>query len=247
MLKILSSVDRHQPFEELYLKVRSREGRVVDDAQLGRLPHIGAGDASNYKEWRARAASLRRLQQYLTMTEGHRKVLDIGCGNGWAAARLAENANLHITAVDINMPELEQADRVFRKPNLQFCYGDIFGDIFPEGSFDLIILNSSAQYFSPIETLVERLFYFLRDDGEIHILDTPFYKEEELEAARARTEAYYGALGFPGMAANYHHHAISSLSSYRFKLMNGNSLLTKIRSLISGNSLNRFPWIRITK
>jgi len=211
------------------------------------LPHISSRESPNFAEWQTRAASLKKLQRHFKSIDRPKRLLDVGCGNGWAAAGLAENKRLEVSAVDINMRELEQADRVFQKPNLQFYFGDIFKDIFQESSFDIIVLNSSAQYFPDIKALVERLFYFLKKGGELHIIDTPLYKDEELAQARNRTEAYYRSLRIPEMAQHYYHHKLTALASFKHVLHKERGMYSKIGSIFRTKSPRNFIWVIIRK
>ena len=55
----------------------------------------------------------------------------------------------------------------------------------------------------------------LKARGEIHILDSPLYSIDALPGARERSRQYYENLGFPEMAANYHHHSAEALTAYR--------------------------------
>ena len=244
-MQYLSIVDHHAPFEELYLKVRARENRLLADEVVARLPDISPEMSPNYKEWKARSGSFKRLKKYFQSTKESKALLDVGCGNGWAAAGLAGNELLEVAAVDVNEEELLQAERIFQKPNLLFYYGNIFEDIFPPSSFDFIVLNSSAQYFEDLKTLVERLFYFLKKGGEIHILDTPFYSDSEWEVAKSRTQSYFRSIGCPEMAKHYFHHRLAELAPFKYETVSKKGILDKLRSPFSDQVPANFIWIKI--
>jgi SAM-dependent methyltransferase len=233
-------------FEEAYLRIRDKEHRLLDDTTVAMLPRIPAAHPL-HREWKARAASFERLRKYLYKVKQHVELLDVGCGNGWAAAALAATVDLNVSALDVNVAELEQAARIFRKPNLQFYYGDVFEDIFPEKSFDYIVLNASAQYFPDLRGLIERLFYFLKDIGEIHIIDTPLYADDEVEAARKRTLEYYTSMGCPELSGHYFHHTFSIIKGFRFEVLSGGGLLKKLISLLQASVPVNFTWVRIMK
>jgi SAM-dependent methyltransferase len=245
-MQYLSSIEPSAPFEQLYLKIRRDEGRVLDDTTVAMLPDVSKEQVPNYKDWQARAASFKRLKRYFdTALNGPKELLDVGCGNGWAAGGLADNKLLNVSAVDVNLQELQQAERVFRAPNLAFYYGDIFGDIFPRGHFDFIVLNASEQYFSDLQGLVERLFFFLKADGEIHIVDTPFYGDEEVAAAKERSRIYFDGLGVPQMAEHYFHHRLSDLSGFKYEILNSAGLWDTLRARFVPSLPRHFRWIRI--
>lgn len=246
-MQYLSNANSSAPFEDLYLKVRASEGRVLDDDIVALLPNVGKRHVANYKEWQARSASFRRLKKYFDSVTVRKNLLDIGCGNGWGAAGLAGNKLLRVSAVDVNIQELQQAERVFSAPNLAFYYGDIFQDIFPAGQFDFIVLNASAQYFEDLKGLVHRLLFFLKENGEVHIIDTPFYRDEEVAAAKERTRVYFDGLGVPEMAPHYFHHKLSDLSGFSYEILNKAGWWRKLKSRVVPAIPEHFKWIRIRK
>jgi SAM-dependent methyltransferase len=246
-VQYLSPQKRDDHFEALYLKVRQQEHRLLDDATVARLPNIGK-DHPKHKEWQARAASFKRFQRMMNATKRPLEILEVGCGNGWGCAALARNPLLHVSGVDVNAHELEQAARLFQKPNLQFYYGDIFEDIFPAGSFDIILLNAAVQYFPDFAGLIRRLFYFLKDDGAIHIRDTPFYEDDEIAAAKARTEDYYKSMGVAALSEHYFHHRRAELEQFHTEILSqGGGLMYKIQSLFRPSLPANFIWARICK
>jgi len=230
-------------FETNYLKVRQAESRVLSDKDVAELPVLR--NNPHTKEWEKRARSAKRLQKYFaSFPKGN--VLDLGCGNGWFTALLAENKNLEIVGMDVNIAELKQAVRVLQHTNLSFVFGDIFKVQFSENSFDYITLNASIQYFENLELLMNRLFKLLRSNGEIHIIDSPFYKNSELANAKARTVEYYTNMGFPKMSHAYFHHSWPEISKWNIEI------LYKIKKQnVLSKFLNKadmpFPWIKIKK
>jgi len=105
----------------------------------------------------------------------------------------------------------------------------------------LILLNSTVQYFSDLNKLIRRLFEFLKEDGEIHIIDSPFYTESERVNARKRTESYFEKLNVPEMIEYYHHHSYSELKTFKHKILYKPSMLNFIKRD------SPFPWIRLIK
>ncbi|HEY6083408.1 MAG TPA: hypothetical protein VIU45_08125, partial [Chitinophagaceae bacterium] len=59
----------------------------------------------------------------------------------------------------------------------------------------------------------------LSPEGEIHILDTPFYSATGARDARLRTIAYYTEMGFPRMADYYFHRTLEELQSFHGKIL----------------------------
>jgi len=198
-------------FSGLYLAVREREGRIFPDEQVAGLPDLPRNHPL-HKEWKLRQKSAARFLKYLSKKPACR-ILDVGCGNGWFSNLMAQTGH-RVTGTDVNLPELEQAARVFTSENLDFVYADLFRAKFGE-RFDLIVFNSCLQYFSEVEKILAAMRALLAEGGEIHILDSPFYHPDERENAQMRTSAYYSALGFPEMAAHYFHHFLPQQGSFR--------------------------------
>lgn len=263
--------------EQLYLEVRRREGRIFPDEVVQNLPFISKSN-SYAKEWRWRRRSFQRFLSYCEnlsaphfplleradsyrMTKnvggnagnGNFRILDLGCGNGWMANRLAENPAFEVWAVDVNQQEMEQGTRLFGKENLHFVYADLLslvsrnsvpgdtpGTEFRD-TFDVAVLAASVQYFPDFAELVLVLKKCLKPGGEIHILDSPFYKNEMARAAaQQRTFEYYTKLGVPEMATFYHHHLWSDVENLGG--INLNERLS-IRLLQKIKWLAPFPWV----
>lgn len=226
----------------LYLRVRQKEGRLFPDELAARLPDLPHSHPLA-EEWRARADSAARLTRYLARRKQPLRILDLGCGNGWLARRLADLPSTRVFALDLFSVELKQAARLFSGPHLIFLAADIFHAPFPPASFDAVILASVVQYFPDLPALLRCLRSFLTPRGEIHLLDSPLYREEEIPAARLRTRDYYASLGFPEMAGYYFHHPVSRLDGFspRWLRRPGGLRARLFRAL--GRVVSPFPWV----
>lgn len=230
-----------KPFEEKYLKVREKEGRVLSDDQAKGLPKF-EGSAYLVSEWQMRQKTFNRFVTYLKKNDFSTS-LDIGCGNGWFTNGIHSHTNGTTIGLDVNAEELKQASRIHQKEGLEFCYGDIFQDIFPGGKFELITLNACIQYFPDLPALMEVLYALLEKEGEIHILDSPFYPSSGIKAAQERSRAYYTSVGFPEMADEYYHHSLEILSQFQPKKLYQPNKLNKIL----GRKDSPFSWYRIKR
>ncbi len=235
-------------FEENYLDVRKKEGRLLSDEFVRMLPHLPESHPL-HKEWLHRAATLNRFYTYLSSLKKASTVLDLGCGNGWFCVKLKSvipQANLY--GLDVNKAELIQAAKLFSNDQIVFLHGDIFEDIFETGSFDIIILNSSIQYFPDVKILLNRLLELLSNNGEIHILDSPFYSSgKQQKEAKIRSHDYFTSMGVEGMTEYYHHHTYNSLRDFSFRILYNPKSIRNSLIKISGKKINPFPWIRVTK
>lgn len=226
-------------FSSIYLDVREKEERVYSDKVTSKLPNTSTAH-KYHKEWCMRQKSTKRIKDYLTQKGKPLKILDLGCGNGWFSNQLAEVPNTEVYGVDINDIELEQAARVFKKETLHFIYLDIFSDESRLlNGFDIITINSCIQYFNDFRKTIDVLNSKLNEHGELHIVDSPFYKTEEINHAKERTLDYYHKLGFPEMAGHYYHHSWNDLFDFDTLYRPQNS---KIKKLL-GISDTPFYWI----
>ena len=233
-------------FESIYIEVREKEKRVYSDEEVKHLPNTSNSNPHK-EEWNLRKRPMQRFTNYLQKFSSKINLLDIGCGNGWFSANIARINSNNVYALDVNAIELEQAARVFNFDGLYFIYGNIFDNIFEDLSFDIITLNSSIQYFDDLEKIINRLFYFLIDDGEIHIMDSPIYNLNELVGAKERTARYFISIGLPEMAKHYNHHTFNALKDFNYKtLYNPNAFQNNIKKIF-GFKDSPFPWIIIKK
>ncbi len=206
--------------EQVYLKLRNKEGRLLKDEIVRELPFISK-NSEHFKEWKSRQHALKMLFKYLDEKKDNLTILDLGCGNGWMSAKIADRG-FEVTGVDINSKELEQANRVFSSARLNFEYADILRNP-PLESFDVIILASSIQYFPSITELIETLLTYLNPGGEILIMETHFYSKDEITKAKKRSLQYFNQMEAKEMASFYFHHTLASLESFNYKIIHQNT------------------------
>ena len=237
------TTDKFHSFEQAYIGQRRKEDRVYDDETVANLPNISPNHP-RAGEWALRKHSLEKLNYYLVKKESVDTILEVGCGNGWMAAQLALNLKAEVTGIDINNAELEQAKRIFyTQPNLSFTYGDLRDVVLGDRKFDIIIFAASIQYFSSLSEIITIALKHLSSSGEIHIMDSHFYRLEEVVAARQRTKDYYVSMGFSQLTPHYHHHSIESLNLFNYTILQ-NPYLLKNKLLLNKNP---FHWIAIRK
>jgi ubiquinone/menaquinone biosynthesis C-methylase UbiE len=228
-------------FSNLYIQARKKEGRFYSAKQIAMLPDIEKNH-SHYSEWQMRKKSAMRFVKYLKNKKQPLKILDIGCGNGWFSHLISNVDDTEVIGIDINLTELEQAHAVFKKTNLSFGYADLYENTgLNQLQFDIIVFNSCFQYFENVGKLLGILNGMLSEKGEIHIIDTPFYKVEEVEKAKQRTKNYYQDLGFPEMAEFYFHHRLDDLGKAKIIYKPLPSFLRQLKKE------SPFYWVAIDK
>ena len=225
-------------FEGLYNAVRSLENRIHADETVLLLPHL-ARDHKHNNEWKKREWTSLNFCQYLKKkTTG--TLLEIGCGNGWFSNSIAAHCT-HVFALDVGREELEQAVRCFPSKNIDFICSTDWSKL-PDNTFDHIVFNASMQYFDLTPAFWNHLNRCLTDQGEIHVLDTPFYEKSKIDGAKKRSLNYFSKIGVEKASAYYKHLPWRDLPK-NFELMyTPNKWLQKLDTKRSP-----FPWIRIQK
>lgn len=244
----LSDPEQYKEQEDGYWRVRAREGRLLRDEEVRVLPEISA-EHPLAKEWAARTDSLSRLANYVARMQRGMDILDFGCGNGWLAHQLAALPNVRVYGLDLNRRELTQAARVFfGQPRLKFLYADVFTAPLPPRAFHLVVAASVIQYFADLPALVRRLLELCVPGGELHVLDSPLYAGREVEAARARSLAYYQSKRLEFMAEAYQHHLYRTLEPFRPEVLyNPRTPLNRLAQWWwEEQPRSPFPWLKIT-
>ena len=229
-------------FEEQYVALRREEQRLYTDEQLKRLPDIEALHP-HHGEWQLRKSSCDKLIEYLSNKNRTLDILEVGCGNGWLCSQLSTIDHANITGIDINNIALEQAQKVFANlTNVEFLCAEISEQKIRLRKFDIIVFAASIQYFRSLNEILADALKLLKPAGEIHILDSHFYKSSELEAAVLRSDGYFHSIGFPGMKEYYFHHCVDELRKYDHKVLYNPESVTHLFM----KKKNPFPWICIT-
>ncbi|MBS1509614.1 MAG: class I SAM-dependent methyltransferase [Bacteroidetes bacterium] len=206
-------------FEQQYILLRKKEGRIYSDAELRLLPET-APLHPYHKEWNIRNQSLQKLLKIINRKGGKINILEVGCGNGWLSAKLAQHTKAQITGIDINRLELRQANRIFKAiPNLRFVNGRLQDEQLKDTRFDIILFAASIQYFPSFKKIIHTAMEYLTLQGEIHIVDSPFYLQHELDAAKQRTKNYFTGMGCTGMTAYYFHHCVDDLKRFNARIL----------------------------
>jgi SAM-dependent methyltransferase len=115
---------------------------------------------------------------------------------------------------------LQQAARVFSgDPNLFFAHGDIRSGLLEGRRFDVIIFSASIEYFPSLKRVILACVEYLNTGGEIHIIDTRFYRIAQIEWARKKTQAYYSSFGYPEMADHHFHYTLNDLKPFGYSVL----------------------------
>ncbi|MDX2003556.1 MAG: class I SAM-dependent methyltransferase [Chitinophagales bacterium] len=236
---------------QLFKLLRDKEGQPYSDAELKKLPYVPKNHPQQ-SEWKHRTRSLKRFLKYIHDNPRLKTVLEVGCGNGWftyymASAIAVNETGAKVTAMDIDQSLLERAAKVFARPNLEFVLGDVMQAPLPEKHFDLIVLNGSIQFLPPLHVLMPHLLKLLAPKGEIHIMDSPFYRKANLNNREKQTESYFKGLGLSEITTHYQHHTYEDLKQFSYKLLYNPR---RKRNFVQQLALLKpapYPWIRIVQ
>lgn len=120
---------------------------------------------------------LRRAQQgvvSLLDLRGGIKILDIGCGTGWALKLAADliNNNGSFYGADLSLKMIEKAEENFKgNGNFHFISANAESIPLEDNFFDIIICtNSFHHYLNPLKAM-EEMKRLLRAGGKVYILD----------------------------------------------------------------------------
>ena len=160
----MDAANDHIRFEEQYISLRRKEGRLYTDEEVKQLPGIRETHPLK-NEWAVRKESCRRLVKHLSKKRRPLRILEVGCGNGWLCNQLLKIPQSSVEGIDINATELSQAQRAF--PAIRFAATSI--ESLPAGpTFDAIVFAASFQYFPSPKEILSTCFSLLKKDGEIN-------------------------------------------------------------------------------
>jgi len=112
------------------------------------------------------------LQDFLPRSTRSLLALDVGCGTGAIAVRLAR-LGLHVTLLDQSIPMLDFADRAAREAGvterIALKHGNAtqFASLFPSTSFDVILCHNVLEYVDDPGAVLRSASRALRDPSSV--------------------------------------------------------------------------------
>ena len=112
------------------------------------------------------------LQEFLPQATHSMRALDLGCGTGAIAVRLAR-LGLHVTLLDGSLPMLDLAERAAREAGVReritLKHGDATecADLFDAESFDLILCHNVLEFVDDPSAVLRSAARALRDSSSM--------------------------------------------------------------------------------
>ena len=166
-----------------YQRVRRAEGwGSSEPARHRALPYPDHAE-NHVRLWEIRSQTFESfLAHFIRQPSGlSRQVLDIGAGNCWFAARLAD-LGYHVAALDLNLDARDGLGALrMNTPRQRAAISPVRADFhalpFPDGAFDFAVFNASLHYSADPYGAIEETMRVLRPEGVLYIMDSPLYRD----------------------------------------------------------------------
>ncbi|GLE54629.1 class I SAM-dependent methyltransferase [Mycobacterium montefiorense] len=96
-----------------------------------------------------------------------RRVLDVGCGDGFLAARLSRRIP-DVVALDLDGPVLQRAQHRFGSAPVRWTHGDVMTAELP--CFDAVVSNAALHHLSDTGAALRRLAALVRPGGALGVV-----------------------------------------------------------------------------
>jgi SAM-dependent methyltransferase len=100
---------------------------------------------------------------------GARRVLDVGCGDGFLAARLARRVP-DVTAVELDAPVLQRAQARFSDVSIRWVHADIVTADLPDAGFDAVVSNAALHHLEDTRAALGRLAGLVAPGGTLAVV-----------------------------------------------------------------------------
>lgn len=149
---------------------------ALDTEGTGGSLHLGFWDLDNTEVPLVEAADrlTDMMTERLRLEAGH-KVLDVGCGLGQPAGRIARRTGAHVTGIAISRDQITRATELAEADGLagqvEFQHGDAMNLPFPDASFDAVIAIESIFHMPDREQVLSEIQRVLKPGGRLTLTD----------------------------------------------------------------------------
>lgn len=103
------------------------------------------------------------------LTPSGSRVLDVGCGDGFLSARLADS-DCRVVALDADAGVLSRARERWTGYDIEWVHGDLLSYPFEPESFDVVVSNATLHHLPDTGRGLERIRELVRPDGRVGIV-----------------------------------------------------------------------------
>jgi len=168
-----------------------------------------------------------------------RAVLDVGSGEGYGAAALAERAD-RVLAIDYSPVAVGHARQKYTRPNLRFEVGDALDlDSSLRGAFDVVTCFEVLEHIEDGDRLMAGLAAALRPGGLLYVSTPNLLVDSLFEAAGGHDpNAYHVNLMSPGQLQDLAARHLAEVAVYGQHLR-GNAVHSILKALDFANLRHR--------
>ena len=180
----MSAGAAERAFRREYGAHRAAEGRAMDASSLLLLPYVTEGPLA--KQWAVRARSYdafvsRVLTPFARDAARRLRILDLGAGNGWLAARAARAGHLAL-ALDVRDDDVDglgaAAPFVDERTSFARVAASFEALPVPDHAFDVVVFNAALHYATNLGATLREAARVTAPGGRIVVVDSPFYARE---------------------------------------------------------------------
>ncbi|MBA2807331.1 methyltransferase domain-containing protein [Streptomyces sp. KM273126] len=149
---------------------------AMDTEEVGGSLHLGYWESEDSDTPLTEAADLLTdmMADRLRLTAGAR-VIDVGCGLGQPAMRIAQRAGVHVTGVSISRDQIARATKLAEVHGLsdrvEFQHADAMRLPFADNSFDAALAIESIFHMPDREQVFREIQRVLRPGGRLVLTD----------------------------------------------------------------------------
>jgi 2-polyprenyl-3-methyl-5-hydroxy-6-metoxy-1,4-benzoquinol methylase len=130
---------------------------------------------------------LRRALSALRSRRGRGlRILDVGCGNGYAVTRFLAHPADRVLGIDMHEPSIRYAKQHFEEPGLEFQVQRVEKLSSQDRLFDVVVFADILEHVEQPEELLQSALHLLEPDGRVLVTIPNGYGPFEVESAFSR-------------------------------------------------------------